>query len=112
MWGREGQGEYGEKLAVEEADKKTLGSSLLLTARKHDRPMPFTAPAWARRFKEDDFKFRPYAKTGSDMNLDYGFWWVEWGGCLDTIKDGEHIRDELLSIILGVWDFIKNESDA
>jgi hypothetical protein len=112
MWGRESKGDYGEALAVDQADRKTLGSSLLLTARRHDRPMPFKAPAWARRFKPDDFRFRPFARTGSDMNLDYGFWWVEWGGCLDTIKDNEHIRDELLSIILGVWDFIKNKSDA
>jgi hypothetical protein len=112
MRGREARGDHGETLAVEEADRKTLGSSLLLTARRHDRTMPFKAPAWARKFKPDDFRFRPYAKTGSDMNLDYGFWWVEWGGCLDTIKDNERIRDELLSIILGVWDFIKNESDA
>lgn len=112
MWGRESKDEYGETLAVEEADRKTLGSSLLLTARRHDRLMPFKAPAWARKFKPDDFRFRPFARTGSDMDLDYGFWWVEWGGCLDTIKDNERIRDELLSIILGVWDFIKNESDA
>ena len=35
---------------------------------------------------------------------------MEWGGCLDTIKDNERIRDELLAISLGVWNYIKNHS--
>ncbi len=52
------------------------------------------------------------AGPDSDLGLEYGYWWVEWGGCLDTIKDNERIRDELLAITLGVWDFIKNHSGA
>ena len=31
-------------------------------------------------------------------------------GELDTIKDNESIRDELLSIVLGIWNHVKNES--
>jgi len=46
-----------------------------------------------------------------DLNLEYGFWWLEWGGQLDTIKDNEIIRDELLAALMGVWDFIKNRSE-
>lgn len=68
-------------------------------------------PNGCRRFKADDFKLRPFGKAGSDLGLEYGYWWVEWGGCLDTIKDNERIRDELLAITLGVWNYIKNESD-
>lgn len=110
MHGREGQKEFGEDLAPPEADAKTLGSTLLFQARKHDTPMPFRAPDWARKFRAEDLKLRPCGKPGSDLGLDYGYWWVEWGGCLDTIKDNERIRDELLSIMLGVWDFVKNDS--
>ena len=109
--GREGQAEFGESLATPTADGKTLGSTLLFQARKHDRPMPFTAPPWARKFTRDDFKFRPFGKPGSDLGLEYGYWWLEWGGGLDTIKDNERIRDELLAILLGVWNYIKNESE-
>ena len=43
--------------------------------------------------------------------MEYGYWWAEWGGELDTIKDNETIRDELLAVILGVWDHIKNGGD-
>lgn len=106
--GREGRDEFGESLAQPVADDKSLGSTLLFTARKHDRPMPFVAPPWARKFTEDDLRFRPHGKPGADRGLEYGYWWVEWGGTLDTIKDNERIRDDLMAIMLGVWDHIKN----
>ncbi len=110
--GRESKAQFGESLAQDEADGKTLGSTILFQARRHERPMPFAAPPWARRFEEADFKLRPYAQSGFDLGLEYGYWWIEWGGCLDTVSDNERIRDELLAITLGVWDFVKNRSDA
>ena len=109
--GREGADEYGEDMAVPTADGKTLGSTLLFQARDMGRPMPFTPPPWARTFTEDDLRYRPHGQAGIDRGLEYGYWWVEWGGELDTIKDNETIRDELLAIILGVWDHIKNGGD-
>jgi hypothetical protein len=110
--GRESRVEFGEKLAQLRADDNRLGSTLLFQARRHDRPMPFVAPSWVRKFQPSDFKLRPFGQPGSDLGLEYGYWWVEWGGCLDTIKDNERIRDELLAIMLGVWNHIKNESGA
>lgn len=110
MRGRESKAQFGELLAQDEPDAKTLGSSIMFQARKHDRPMPFEAPPWARRFSAEDFKLRPYGQSGFDLGLEYGYWWIEWGGCLDTLKDNERIRDELLAITLGVWDFVKNHS--
>ena len=107
--GREARATYGERYAPEQADGKTLGSSLLFQAREHDQPMPFVAPPWARRFTEDDLRLRRHPGKGG--RKDYGFWWVEWGGQLDTIADNECICDELLAIMLGVWDHIKNGGD-
>ena len=105
-YGREGKDDYGESLApVDKGDGKVLGSSIMFTARRYDRPMPFTPPSWARKFTEEDLKYRNH------QGLDYGFWWIEWGGQLDTIKDNERIRDELMAIALGVWDHIKNGGD-
>lgn len=109
--GREGKDEYQEQLAVPQADQKTLGSTIMFQARKHDRPMPFVAPPWVRKFKESDFTLRPYGQPDSDLGLEYGYWWAEWGGCLDILKDNEKIRDELLAITLGVWNYVKNESE-
>lgn len=101
--GREAQAEYGESLAPKQADRFVLGSSILFITREHDRPMPFYAPYFIHRFPScDDL---PHRGHGS---WEYGYWWVEWGGELDTIKDNEQIREELLAAALGVWDHIKN----
>ncbi len=105
MAGREGRDQYGESLAPEQADAKTMGNSLLFFSRKHDRPMPFTPPPWARQFTPDDFKHRRI------HSWEYGYWWIEWGGELDTIRDNRRIRHELLRILLGVWDYIKNSGE-
>lgn len=101
--GREGRDEFGESLAPLKPDNKTMGSSILFVARKYDRPMPFKPPDWIRKFPRcEDLPHRPH-KT-----WDYGYWWVEWGGHLDIVKENERIRDELMAIALGVWDHIKN----
>lgn len=109
--GREAKVEFNETFALDKADNKTLGSTILFIAKKHDKPMPFIAPTWARKFTEEDLKLRPHAEPGLDRGLEYGYWWAEWGGQLDTIKDNEIIRDELLAITLGIWDHIKNSGD-
>lgn len=109
--GREAASEYNEPLAPAQADSCTLGSSLLFQARDMGRPVPFVAPPWARKFTEEDLRLRSHAKPGVDRGLEYGYWWFEWGGTLDTIKDNEAIRDELLAILLGVWDHVKNGGD-
>ncbi|MCB1230776.1 MAG: FAD-dependent oxidoreductase [Verrucomicrobiae bacterium] len=109
MEGRESREQFGESLAQPEADAQRLGSTILLTARRHDRPMPFAAPEWARKFSKEDLKLRLYATPGEEEPThEYGYWWAEWGGTLDTIRDNEAIRDELLAIALGIWDHVKN----
>jgi hypothetical protein len=103
--GREARCEFDESLAPETADLETLGSSILLTARKHETPQPYTAPDWVRRFSKEDFRFRPI------HSYEYGYWFAEWGGHLDTIKDNARIRHELLRIALGIWDYVKNSGE-
>ncbi len=104
-WGREQRKEFGESLAPETADTETLGSSILFTSRLYHKPMPFTPPAWARKVTKEQLKFR---KIDS---WEYGYWWIEWGGNLNTIRDNERIRFELLSITMGIWDYIKNSGE-
>lgn len=105
MRGREAKHQFGEPLAPESADQKTMGNTILFFSRKHDRPMPFRAPEWCRKFEEEDFTHRPI------QSWEYGYWWVEWGGELDTIKDNQKIRHELLRIAVGIWNYIKNSGD-
>ncbi len=105
MWGREGKKTFGESLAPDEPDHKTMGNSIMFFAKKHDREMPFIKPAWAKTYTEKDFQHRRI------RSYEYGYWWIEWGGELDTIKDNRKIRHELLAIVMGVWDYIKNSGD-
>lgn len=103
-WGTDTRDEFRESLAPPVASRETLGSSILFTGRDHGKPMPFKAPAWARKVTAEQLKHRPVGKK----SWEYGYWWIEWGGEIDTIRDNERIRFELLSIVMGVWDYIKN----
>ena len=103
--GREARSEYGERSAPETADNLVLGSSILFQARDVGHPVPFIPPPYARKFSEEDLAHRGHS------TLSYGFWWMEYGGELDTIKDEDRIREELYAIAMGVWDHIKNGGD-
>lgn len=103
--GREAKSEFNESLAIDVADPATLGSTILFTARDFGRPIPFAPPKWARKVTKDMLRLR------SINSWEYGYWWIEWGGALDTIRDNERIRHNLLAITLGVWDYIKNSGE-
>lgn len=103
--GHEARDTYNESLAPETAGPETMGSSILFTSRDYGYPIPFTPPRWAQKITSDQLRLR---KTNS---WEYGYWWIEWGGQLDAIRDNEKIRFELLSIVMGVWDYIKNSGN-
>ena len=69
--------------------------------------MPFTAAEMGAQ----DHKGAAQFIARSTENWEYGYWWIEWGGDNDIIRDNERIRFELLSIVMGVWDYIKNSGD-
>ena len=109
--GREAASEFGESIAPEKADKRTMGMSCLLQARELGRPQKFIPPKWAHKYDEEFFhkKFgHKYSFKGGSEN----FWWMELGGMGDTVHDAETNRDELLKIAFGVWDYIKNGPDG
>jgi hypothetical protein len=103
--GREARAVFGEPLAEEAADDYHLGASIMFMAREHATPQTFIAPNWTRKFPKDFRTKRPFDDYG------YGYWWIEWGGHLDAIKDNEEIRHELLRIALGIWDYVKNSGE-
>lgn len=106
-WGRESRNEFGESIAPEQADKKTMGLSCLIQARETDKKHTFIAPSWARKFTKEDLPYRL-----PDMNdPEENFWYMELGGEGDTIHDTEKLRDELISVAYGIWDFVKNSGE-
>ena len=112
--GREARSEFGEESAPEKPDHAVLASSLMFEARDVGRPVPFHPPSWAKDFPGDqDLPFRHHAlpRLAQGTGLGKGFWWIEFGGWQDTIGEDEAIRDELVAILFGVWDHLKNHGD-
>ena len=117
--GRELPSEFGEDFQQGGGDGRTMGNSILLQLRKTEEDHPFHAPAWAYRFKDEDFvndeqpkekgKHYSYKRLYPDNN---NFWWIEFGGNVDTIGDANAIQLELKKIAYGVWDYMKNHPDG
>ena len=117
--GRELPSEFGEDFQQGGGDGRTMGNSILLQLRKTKEDHPFHAPAWAYRFKDEDFvndeqpkekgKHYSYKRLYPDNN---NFWWIEFGGNVDTIGDANAIQLELKKIAYGVWDYMKNHPDG
>jgi hypothetical protein len=106
--GREGRYEFDESLAPEKPDSQTMGMTCLFEAREYETPQPFEPPSWAYVFPHDEDL--PYGAEGHHW-WRYGYWWIELGGDQHSIYDTEALRDELLKIVFGVWDHIKNRGD-
>lgn len=106
-WGREGRSEFNEDIAPETADKKTMGLSCLIQARETDKKHTYIAPSWARKFTKEDLPYRLPDMKDPEEN----FWYMELGGEGDTIHDTEKLRDELISVAYGIWDFVKNSGE-
>ena len=106
--GREARHEFDEAWAPEEADAELLGSTILFYTKDVGRPVDFVAPESAKDITKTPIPTSRILRSG-DSGAHY--WWIEWGGHLDTVDDNEAIRDELKSVIFGIWDHIKNSGD-
>ena len=104
MLGRESNKEYGEDTSVEDHDLMTMGNSCLLQGRETNAPIKYIPPEWSTKLGEKDFENR-----NPDIYNDYeNFWYLELGGDKNTIDDTETLRDELVALAAGTWDYIKN----
>ena len=129
--GSESKKETGEPHAPAEGNNERMGNTIFFRARNMGHPVPFTPPSFAKKFTEEDLKYRMHSanqkvdystcldpekneKTGgiSAKGVDYGYFWIElMGDTDDIITDYENIRDDLVASLYGVWDHIKNGGD-
>lgn len=129
--GSEAKAETNELDAPEKANNERLGNTIMFKARDMGHPVPFTPPAFAKKFTEHDLRYRMHSSTQkidfsgakdaaenertggvSSRGSDYGFFWIELcGEGDDIITEGESIRDELYASLYGIWDHIKNGGD-
>ncbi len=105
--GREGRGEFDEDIAPPVADQRTMGMSLLIQAREYADERVYIAPTWAKKFTRDDLPHRMPDLHNPGEN----FWYLELGGMGHTIDDTESVRDELLRVAYGIWDYVKNDPE-
>ncbi|MCW8134019.1 MAG: FAD-dependent oxidoreductase, partial [Planctomycetota bacterium] len=110
MTGRESKAEFNESLAPEERKTYTLGGSILFLAKDTGKPVTFQSPSFAHKFTAKDFRWGRNPVHEFDR-IKGGFWWIEWGGTLDTIHDNEAIKVELLKIAYGIFDYLKNDPE-
>ncbi len=102
--GREAKSEFGEDSSLTEPDKMTMGMSCMLQGRETLDEIEYIAPTWAAKLSDKDFEHR-----NPDVHSDYeNFWYLELGGDRNTIDDTEILRDELVGLAAGTWDYIKN----
>jgi hypothetical protein len=111
--GREAKSEFGEALAPEVADDQTMGATLLFTSKIATHPVKWQAPPWAIKITELPSLIEPEKSIHRGMGkmpdgTFYGFWWVEYGGHLDSIHDDNEITLHLRRLVYGIWDHIKN----
>jgi len=102
--GREARSEFNESIAPETADSHTMGLSCLIQARETNEPSYFIPPVWAEKYEHAKLTRRPHLDDAGE-----NFWYLELGGMGNTIDDTEDLRNELLSIAYGMWDYCKND---
>ena len=118
--GRELPSEFNETYLEEGGDAKTMGSSILLQLRRTKEHRPFVPPPWAHKYTDKDFAHPDEPLPPGAMRVNYkrpfpegnNFWWIEFGGELNTIHDANDIQFELKKIAYGVWAYIKNHPDG
>ncbi len=129
--GSESKAETGELDAPEQSNNERMGNTIFFRARNMGHPVKYTPPSFAKKFTEEDLRFRMHSAVHkvdfstcldpekneacggvSARGIDYGYFWIElMGDKDDIITDYENIRDELVASLYGVWDHIKNGAD-
>jgi len=105
--GREARDEFQEDFAPVKADGNLMsgvvfGEAFLFRSADTGAPAPYTPPSWAYQFNSEKEYGRPVA------TFVYGDWFHEHHGDIDEFSEPEKGRDELIRIVLGYWDYIKN----
>ncbi len=86
----------------------TLGNTILFYVKKEMQPVRYIAPAFALSRAEIERVLKSTGKLVSPDDSGCDYWWLEYGGTMDTIENSESIRRTLSSLVYGVWDYIKN----
>jgi hypothetical protein len=105
--GQEAKSEFNEQMAPEEENTDLLGHSIFFYSKDVGKPVKYIAPDFALK----DITKIPKYRSIKSKDQGCSFWWLEYGGKMDTIHDSEEVKDELWKVAYGVWDYIKNSGE-
>lgn len=111
MRGEEARSEFDEPLAPPEATDLKLGGTMQFMCKDLGRPVEFEPPTFARKVEGHELRVNRKPNVWMQAPVLGGFWWIEYGGHLDTIGDNEQIKRTLLAEVYGVWDYVKNSPE-
>ncbi len=103
--GREAKSEFNERLAPEKADTMTMSGCVM-----GNREPPFKKTEEKSVFEKPDWVplFPGGKKYGRNIkNIDF-VWWLEAPNDIDDVFHAEEARDELIRIIIGHFNYLKN----
>jgi hypothetical protein len=115
--GREAKFQHNESFAPDIADGNTMSGCATakrvekdltdatvcsFLAEKTDAPVSFKAPAWAFQLPAGNALGRTPTK------MDRGEWWLEMPNDYDDLFEGEFVRDSMIRMSLGYFDWLKN----
>lgn len=107
--GAEDRTVYGEEFAPDKQEYgELLGHSILFYIKDIGKPVEYIAPNFALKDVETLIPKLQNPNYFNVNQLGCKYWWLEYGGRLDTILDTEEIKYELWKVVYGVWDYIKN----
>ncbi|GHU18106.1 hypothetical protein FACS1894163_09760 [Spirochaetia bacterium] len=104
--GREGKNRYGERVAPDQDDSITMGSSVVALLLRSDKPAPFTPPPGTPVFCPGYGGYSSF-QPEPDETLRF-FYPTETGGQINTIDDESAIFDTVLDQLYSAWNYIKN----
>jgi hypothetical protein len=109
--GAEDREELDEKFAPDKADYgEKLGHSIFFYTKDAGKPVTYMPPHFAMGKEEIVQRVNRISNPDyfNPRQLGCKFWWIEYGGRLDTIYEAEDIKYTLWEVIYGIWDYIKN----
>jgi hypothetical protein len=108
VMGQESKSTYGESNSSEFFTPHTLGNTIFFISKKSEKPVRFIPPAYIHSIETVERFISCGGRVVNEITNGCDYWWFEYGGIIDTIKDNQEISIELKRIALGVWNYIKN----
>jgi len=111
--GAEDTEEFDEKFAPDkEKYGEKLGHTILFYTKDAGKPVEYTAPDFALSMADVETKINRIQNPDyfNPKQVGCKYWWIEYGGRLDTIYDTEEINCKLQEVLYGIWNYIKNSA--